>query len=151
MSLDDARRAVSGTPAKTLLSAAFTIVIMLCGWTLKTTVDHSTGLSAIKQSIDDLKQAIDLRDGQFDISIGKLEADNQAHALAIAGEDRALKDIQQELAENNSPVPRIEHRSPSPPAIVPPPPIPQIGNAISHLLGIRARGTRGRINQHHGR
>jgi hypothetical protein len=141
MSLDDARRAASGLPVgKAMLSAATAVIIGLSGYTLKTIGDHSKQLSGIEQKVDDLTVAVRDHNTTVDTSLNTIKADQQTQGQAIA------------RLEGQEDQPYPEPRRPTSHAVDPPfpSPLPQIGNALSHLLGLRARGTHGRV-RHQGR
>jgi hypothetical protein len=140
MSLDDARRTASGLLGKSpLIGVAVTAILGLSGWTLHTISDHSRQLSGIEQKVDDLTVAVRDHNTSVDTAINKLTTDQQAQGQEIA-----------RLEGQEDRQPHFEPRPDPPRAVDPPPPLPQIGAALSHMLGIRGRGTHWRTAPRRG-
>lgn len=134
MSLEEAaRRTVEGMAGRLLLSAAITIILGASGWTAHQIYDHGEKLSGISQKIDDLVVADIARasaetahDNATDAALGRLAADEQQHAVAIARAETELEQLRLDR-----PPPRYERES----LITSPPPSPpNVFSALAHAF-----------------
>lgn len=154
MSIDDAKHLAEswwGTSwwGKALLGTALTGVLTLSGATLHSVGEHTKGLATLSQQVTDLSNDIQSHNNATDAALGNLLKDDQAHSVAIATASAEIGELERERYEP----PRFERQAaalPLPRVFIPapPPPIAQLGAALGHLFGIRARGTHQRPTHH---
>lgn len=151
MSIDDAKHLAEswwGTSwwGKALLGAALTGVLTISGATLHSVGEHTSGLAKLSQQVADLSSDIQSHNSATDRTLGDLLKDDQAHSVAIATASAQIVELERERAEPS----RFERETalPLPRVFVPVQnPVQQLGSAIGHLFGIRARGHRGALHR----
>ena len=144
MSLDDIFRGWIGKILLIFISAAVTGTFGVISGVATKIQGHDVALAGISRQVDDLALDVGRHNAASDVLLNRLLTDDQIHGVAIAKTEQEIADL-----EHNPRV--VERWAPAPHTSTPAPdPIPQIGNAIQHFLGIRARGTH-RTPHHSGR
>jgi len=136
MSLDDMFRGWFGKILLIFISAAVTGTFGVISGVATKIQGHDVALAGIARQVDDLAMEVGRHNADTDVILNRLLTDDQAHGVSIARTEQEIADLEH--------APRvIERWAPPPPhtAVPAPAPLPQIGNAIQHFLGIRARGT----------
>lgn len=126
MSFEDVAKATAeGIRGKVLLW----VITSICGTTLYTVYfDHNKQLSGISQQVVDLASTVRDHDDKTDRAI-QILTDNDRLRLA------AISKAQQEIIDLRNEPPRIQRETMVEPTFTPiPSPLPNLGNALSHIF-----------------